>query len=296
MPPAAQVAFTTPYRTAPYLTVQEYRTAPTGVNTSDLAPGGQPNTEDAILADVIGYASGWIDDICNQILAATVDTEAKRLRPSRDGSLIVPTDNWPILEVRDVQYGTTPAALQQLGDLTGLWIEERQFIVTASGLAFTTSAGPLQLGGFLPGRRLLVRYTYVNGWPNALLAADVATAAVSITVTDPTGIYAGTRLRVDTGALEELVTVSATPTTSAVAISALTHDHKAGVSVTALPPVVKQAAILLTSALIKTRSQEALVMPALAGIPELGQVAQTGGGSRDVADAKEMLLNLQRTR
>src|SRR6266508_239269 len=231
MPVAAQVAFTTPYRTAPYLDVATYKAAPTGVDTSNLIAGGQPGTEDAVLADVIADASGWVDTIANQILAATVNTEAKRLRTRRDGP--------------------SPGSLTQLTDLSGLWIEEQQFVVTFAGVANATSVGPLQLGGLGPGQRLLVRYTYVNGWPNTLLSAPAAAAATSIVVDDPTGIYQGTRLTLDSGSVEEQVTVTATPTGNTIAISALAYAHTTKVRCTALPPALRRACILLTTALIK---------------------------------------------
>jgi len=297
VPVAAQVAFTTPYRTAPYLDVATYKAAPTGVDTSNLVAGGQPGTEDAVLADVIADASGWVDTIANQILAATVNTEAKRLRTRRDGSLIVHPDSWPVLEVRDLQYGATPASLTQLTDLSGLWIEEQQFIVTFPGVTTTTNVGPLQLGGLTPGQRLLVRYTYVNGWPNTLLTAAAAAGTTSIVVDDPTGIYAGTRLRVDSGSIEEQVTVTATPTSSTVAISALAYAHAAKVLASALPPAGRRAAILLTSALIKTRGEESLSMPLLIeGALEVSRPGQVPGAAGDVAIAKELISNLVRVR
>lgn len=296
MPAAPQVAFTTPYRTAPYLTVAEYKTAPTGVDVGSLVPGGQPGTEDAVLADVISRASGWVDEIANQILAATVNTEAKRLRTRADGSLVVHPDSWPILEVRDLQYGPTPASLIQLSDLSGLWVEEQQFVVTFPGAAMSTSVGPLQLGGLTPGQRLLVRYTYVNGWPNTLLTTAAAAGATSLTVDDTTGIYAGTRLTVDSGSIEEQVTVAAVAG-QVLTVPATTFAHNAKVSVHALAPQVKQACVLLTSALIKTRGTEALMMPMLPGeAVTVERVGTVPGAAGDVAIAKELLHDLSRIR
>ncbi len=297
MPVAAQVAFTTPYRTAPYLDVATYKAAPTGVDTSNLVAGGQPGTEDAVLADVIADASGWVDTIANQILAAAVNTEAKRLRTRRDGSLIVHPDSWPILEVRDLQYGPSPAGLTQLSDLSGLWIEEQQFVVTFPGVTTTTSVGPLQLGGLTPGQRLLVRYTYVNGWPNTLLSSAAAAAATSIVVDDPTGIYTGTKLTLDSGSIEEQITATATPAGNTVPVSALKYAHTAGVRASALPPAVRRACILLTSALIKTRGEESLSMPLLMEGPlEVSRPGQAPGATGDVAIATDLIRNLMRVR
>jgi hypothetical protein len=294
---AAQVAFTTPYRTAPYLTIAEYKTAPTAVDVSNLVPGAPPATQDSELANVISRASGWVDNLASQILAATVNTEARRLRTRRDGTLVVHPDSWPILEVRDLQYGSSPAGLTQLSDLSGLWIEEQQFVVTFAGVQAVTSVGPLQLGGLGPGEPLLVRYTYVNGWPNTTLQSAAAAAATSIVVADTTGIYAGTRLVLDSGSVEEQVTVQTTPTTTTVALAApLASGHQAGVSATALPPQVKEATILLCSALIKTRGTEALVMPGIGGMSELHVAATTPGSSQDVADATALIRPFSRVR
>lgn len=301
----ALVAFSTPYRTAPYLSSAEYKAAPTGVDVSNLAPGGQAGTEDAVLAEVINDASGWVDDICDQILAATVDIEGRRLRVDRAGRLKIHPKNWPVLEVRDLQFGTSPSSMQPLADLSSVWIEEQAIIVEMASLGLTSSAGPLQFGTVPPGREVYVRWTYVNGWPNTLLGADAAAAATSITVADTTGIYPAdatsgrlaTRLTVDTGSIMEQVTVTGTPTGGVVPVTALTYAHSKGVRVHTLPSPVKRATVLLTSALIKTRGEEALIMPQLGGgLPSLEQINAVPGAGKDVQDAKELLLRWRRVR
>jgi hypothetical protein len=114
---------------------------------------------------------------------------------------------------------------------------------------------------------VFARWTYINGWPVTSLAAQAALGQATAQVLDTTGIYASTTLQFyDDTAGNESQVVASTPSTSTITFASnLTITHAAATPVTALPPAVKEAAILLTSALIRTRGNEALVMDSVQG-------------------------------
>ena len=83
------------------------------------------------------------------------------------------------------------------------------------------------------------------------------------------------------------------PHTSVVPLTApLIYGHSAGVSITNLPKAIKQAAILMTSALIKQRGSGALIAE------DMGVITRTDVGSaqnnqNDVGLAKDLLANFR---
>ena len=77
-------AYTSTYTTrVPYLTVDEYKAAPTGVDVDQLIPGGTTAQNTAALADAIARGSSWADQICHQVLACTAQTEIKKMSTDR---------------------------------------------------------------------------------------------------------------------------------------------------------------------------------------------------------------------
>jgi hypothetical protein len=81
---------TTEAFSTPYLTLGEFKNAPTSIDIDNLVFNSQdPDTQDSELVNVIARASSWIDTFCNQVLAATTESEQQRSRwvPS-DGSII----------------------------------------------------------------------------------------------------------------------------------------------------------------------------------------------------------------
>jgi hypothetical protein len=270
------------------LTVAEYAVAPTGVDLSNLLPSGTAAEQTARLSELIGRASSICDGFCDQVLGATTDTETERLSVNRAGEIYVHPRNWPVIAVTDFRYGSAPTLVSALTDLSGVWVETHGFTVTTPVIGLgPTNQGPLQFGGIAaPGRRMFCQWTYVNGWPNTTLAAPVLAGANTFTVVDPTGIYAsnGTHLTIYDG------TVSATGVPavtergllvtgvlgSVVTVSPpLAYGHIAGVGVSALPDAVKQAVIYLTTALIRSRGSDAIVLESMTS----GRMVQSSEGS-----------------
>lgn len=268
-----------PLFSTPYITVDEYRQAPTGINVDQLVPR-DPAASRAELANVIARASSLADGYCGQILAATVDTDVARIRVDRDGAVHVHPRQTPIIQVNAFAFGTAPNTLTQVTDLSGVWIEAAEFHVPLTSGSVSWQ-GALQFSAAQSGGWAYCRWTTVSGWPNTTLAATAAAASTSLKVGDATGIVAGiTQLAVYDGAQAENVQVAASwtggTTLPLTAPLLYTHDQT-GVAVSALPPDVRQAAILLTTAMIKTRGAAAVVAQSVSQLK--AHVAKSGDKS-----------------
>jgi hypothetical protein len=273
----AVTSVSTPYSVVPYITVAEFKAGGTAVDYQSLVPGNaDPVAQDDALAGIIADATGWVHRLCGQmILAATVDTEIQRVRVSPKGELFVHPDNWPVLEVRSLSYGSLPQLLTPLTDLSGVMVEPHAFTLTLPGVNFLTSnQGPLQFGpALMPDSQVWATWTYVNGYPNTLLASTATAGSSTVTVLDATGVYGGmTRLTIyDDGGTEAglLVSSVAGNVVTLSAPLANTHIVNPGVSnairVSALPDQVKRATIALTAGLIKTRGNLSVVMDQVGG-------------------------------
>lgn len=304
--PTAVTGQSTPYRLNSYISIGEFYSAPTAVDLSNLQVGGTAAEQDTRLAEVIARASSWADQMCGQILAATVDTEVQKIRPNRDGFFVVHTNNWPCIQVNSFGYGSLPGSIGSMSDLSGVFVEPRGFTVTAPGFGLVSSQGPLQFGPLVGGdRQYFCQYTYVNGYPNTLLATACNAGDQTVTVVDPTGIIANlTRLTIFDGSLISVGPPSLTErglsvtgvTGSVVSLAApLAYGHAAGTGISALPDAVKQAVILLTKTLIMTRGAEAITMDDLSGGP--ARTTSTGGiEEAEVAIAAELLEPFGRIR
>lgn len=264
-----------------YLTANVLQFAPLGVNWKSVVSQAataptQPTTGQiyAELTNIILRASALMDTYCQQVLAATTDSEEKRADDSRsgidrNGYLWVHTDYWPVRSVSSFQYGY-PA----LGGTT--WT-----VSTLSDLLLYRSR--IVYPGLLPRRGvppLRIQYTYVNGWPTTLLTASTIVGATALPVADATGMVAGQSLTVYDGGNTETVTVAGTwtATTGAASvtlaagmsfahtIAARTAPQPYDVLVSALPPDVQTACLLICKELAEERGASALVMGRTGGV------------------------------
>jgi hypothetical protein len=266
----AVAPFVTTYAThTPYLTPDEWLAAPTAIDTKDLITGGSPAQQRQVIVNKIESASSWVDRICFKsptgCLAATTDTTSnKRFLVNRYGTIKIPLPFRPILEVSAVMVGRTPSTMFALSSLADVDISSHGVIEVPVAGAYNRAYG---YGGIGVGSRPLARVTWTNGFPNTTLAAASAAAATSITLASVLGIYPGTGLTLyDTTGGNDHVTVapSFVPGATTVPLSAPTvFAHAAGVSVSNLPARVKEATILLTSALIQTRGDDAIVLESM---------------------------------
>lgn len=247
-----------------YLTVAEFKNAPTSLDINNLVSGGNQAAQDAELANVILRASSYMNEYLNQNLVAKRNTETQRVRLNTQGYVALHPNNNPIIALESFLYGANPNDLQTLTDPSQCWFEAQQVLVPLSQMAATySSAGPLSFGSVSSTRQqLFVKYTYVAGYVNTAIVTATA-AATSLTVASGLGIVAGGSLRIYDGANSEIVTVASTYTYGSTTVpltSALVSTHAAGVAIGNLPNAIKQAAILLTSAFIRIRGDKSNTM------------------------------------
>lgn len=286
---------------APYLTFNEYNNAPTAIDTGNLLPGGSAAAQVMALQEVIYRASSWIDGYVTGnaygTLNATSNVENARVWGSGGNRLIIHPLYWPILEVQSFQFSTLPgnsAGAVSVTPAGNIWIEPQQFIVSPGGLIGLGLTGLGVWGGIglAQGYQYYCQWQYVNGFPNTTLTASVSSGATSVTVASGLGIYPNSQLTLFDLPYDEQVQVSSsyTPDTTTLTFSSpLQYSHPVGAVLTNLPKAVKQAAILLTSALIKQRGSGALM------VEDMGMVTKVDdglpqGADADIALAAELLL------
>jgi hypothetical protein len=284
---------------APYLTLDEFKNAPTALDYGNLVQGGSSAAQDAELTNAITRASSWIDQYCNQILGATIDTEQHRTRIRPDGSAIFHPKYSPIVALLSLSLGTDPQNLAAVPDPSIAWIEEQQIVFPYANANLTwSSAGPISFGAAAGSRSpLFVKYSYVNGYANTTIATTASASATSITVANGAGIVAGQMLTIYDGVNTEQITVASTYTFGSTTVpltSPLVYSHAVGVSTSALPAAVKQAAILLTSAFLKIRGDASLVLSVTTRPGEAIPGSQMLGSDRAIAE--ELLKPFRRIR
>ena len=290
---------TTQLLTVPYLTLAEYKAAPTAIDLDNLVFNSQdPDVQDNELRNVIARASSWMDTYCNQVLGATVETEQQRSRISTDGSIRFHPRFSPIVALTEFNYGY-PTNMASLGDCSIAWIEDMEIIIPNANLGNWTSQGPLSFGSYNggPSNQVFLNYTYVAGYTNTTLASVSAVAATSITVANGTGIVAGQMLTMYDGMNTEIVTVASTYTYGSTTVPltrALVNAHAIGTSVSALPPAIKQAAILITTAFLKVRGDSSMTMM-VATQPTMGTAGADKYGS-EMSAAADILSTYARIR
>lgn len=268
-------------QSASYLTTAEYVSAPTAIDTSNLVTGSGAGSQTTSLYEVIGRASSLIDGECMGAwgtLNATVNVENGRIWGNRKGQLVVNPKYWPILEVDAFSYGWNPRNSASVVCESTVEVYPRQFIVSPG--AGTVGLGFNSLGGSGVGQcEYSCVWSYVNGWPNTALAASVAAGATSIMPANVTGIYPGTNLTVFDAPNDEQITVALSYVPGAAVVplvSPLLYQHLATVTITNLPKAVKQAAISLTTFLIKNRGSGALVVNDMGAVTKMAQNGAQG--------------------
>ena len=258
---AVGVTAQTGYNEQPYITLAEYKSAPTSLDYNNLVVGGNQNAQDAELARVILRATSYLNEYLNQDLHANPVTETQRVRMSPQGYIFLHPNKNPIISLSDFQWGTSPNNLQTLDDPSQCWFENQQIVIPLSQINTTyTSSGPLAFGSYGPRVPLFTKYTYIAGYVNTTCTGTLG--ASSITVANPSGILPGETYRIIDGANAESVTVSSSYTYGATTVplsAPLAASHTvAGFS--NMPFAIKQATVLMTSAFIKQRGDASMTM------------------------------------
>jgi len=296
----AAVSSITQFQSGSYLTLAEYKNAPTAIDYSNLVTGGTSAQQDAELNAVIQRASSWIDIYVNQPLIAQNFTEQQRTRITQEGFIIISPEYNNLVAVNSLSYGVTPTNLVTVpaNSLSQIWFEKAQFIYPLSQLGITySSQGPLSFG-FPPSTRsrIYVTYNYVAGFCNGLISTATAGAS-SFTMIDPIGLTPGTVVNIYDGQYTEQVVVANNYTygSSTVPITTpLAYAHSAGASVGNMPQAIKQAAVLVVTDFLKVRGDSSLTMNVTTRATS-GPSIQSIIGS-DMALAKELLAPFRRMR
>jgi hypothetical protein len=285
----------------PYLTLQEFKNAPTALDYGNLVVGGNQAAQDAELSNAITRASSYIDNYCNQVIGATVDTEQQRIRANSDGTLRFHPKYFPVVALTSLSYGFYPNQLTAVSDPSQAWMEEQEVIFPYANMAYTQSSqGPLGFGFSSNGRaETFIKYTYINGYANSVLASNVSVGATSITVAEGAGIVAGGMLNLYDGASTERVTVADSYTFGSTTVpltSGLAYAHTAGVSVSNLPSAIKEATILMATAYLKIRGDASMTMQITNTATQ--QAPGTGAGriGTEVGHVQELLKPFRRIR
>jgi hypothetical protein len=282
----------------PYLTVAEYKNAPTSIDFDNLVVGGNAGAQDAELLRVITRASSFMDEYLNQNLVASTINENQRTRFTPDGYIALHPNQTPVISLQSFQYGFDPNSLVTLSDCSIAWFENQQVIIPVSTIATTySSAGPLSFGGGGSSRnQLFTKYTYTAGYVNNAIATATATQS-TMTVQNATGIVAGGIYRIADGASSETVTVASNYTygsTTVPLVSPLSFTHASGITFGNLPFAIKQACIMITTAFIKVRGDNSMTMQITTGATANVSGADRYGG--DIATALEMVSLYRRVR
>lgn len=245
-----------------YVTAAEFKAAPTGVDTSQLVPGGSVAANTQALEMQLQRASAMADNWCNQVIAATVNTQSGLwdVRSQGDGcsAIKVPLNFTPILGVIDVQVGALPSRMVELADYTNVWIGEK--VVTIPVYSWAS--------------KLYATVKYVNGYANTALTTAPAIGDMALTVASPLGIMPGQQLNVQGGTNGETVTVDPAwvPQVAGINVTVpittpLVNAYLPGDTVTAFPQDIKQAIILIAKSLILTPGDQAIVIPTYGSQP-----------------------------
>ena len=296
-----------------YLTVAEYKRAPTGTDVANLdyyTQSTDTTAQDAELANVIARASAWIDNYCElpNGLAASENTETERTWLTRDGWLRIRPKNIPIISLQSLQWRVSPASAWTPVDISNVQTFPRSFetqmwfpymegttLTIGGSFAFPINAPytpfymPPQQAAQIEDLQLTVQYSYINGYPNTMLVGAVAAGANSITVDDATGIVEGSTMTIYDGGNTEKVTASSVSGSHVYLTRQLIFDHSDGIAVSAIPADVKQACILIVNYALKERGVNSITMQGVQN-----PLMQKYDDVRDIEIAKDILRKYRR--
>lgn len=278
----------------PYLTVAEYKNAPTAVDISNLVVGGNQRAQDAELANIILRASSYLDEYLNQNLVATTIQETQRTRVTPQGWISLHPNNAPVVALTSFSFGVNPLMLNAIPDCSQTWFDGQQIIIPISSMSFS-SQGPLAFSWAAPNSaQIFCNYTYIAGFVNTTCVGVPAESTV--VVDSPDGILAGETYRIYDGNNTETVTVDSSYVfgSSTVPLTRpLTYAHT-NVAFSNMPDAIKQATIIMTTAFIKMRGDQAMML-AMTTRPS-GTVQGSDLYGKDISLALDMVDKYRRIR
>lgn len=257
-----------PQLTVPYLTPAQFRAFPTWLDLNNLVPGAFGDNQVSALSDALLAASAWANDICDgmQLSAHYVQHETLTTRAGAGGRIYLRPRDIPVRAITAISYGADPCSMFSASLVQGqsVWVDQdgkNPSFRAGGGLGQVFTGPPIQFGSApVPSLVTYVDWSYVPGFPNAVLAAPLTTSSTAASLADPTGVLPGDVLRIyDLGKIEA-VTVASTyvpqnptspPAVTAVPLAGTpAFAHDTGTGITAMPRQVLQAVIALTVALL----------------------------------------------
>jgi len=278
-----------------YLTIEEYRAAPTALATNNLVPGGDQAAQDNELAAIIKRASTFLDNTARQKLYATSATQNERVR-IKDGYFVLRAYQDRVKSVDAFAWGATPTSLTAAATpipVSSYFIEENRvlFLTGSPGVQWV---GSLNMLATPISGSVFASWMYTAGWFTTRLAVQAAIGATTVTVEDPTGIQPGAFLRLIDGArvADAQVSTTYTPGSAVVPLfAALTEAFPAGAGFTEVEGDAKEACILATSHYIKDRKSGGFVMAGQSATVDQTTDAQLGP---DLERARQLALRFER--
>lgn len=282
---AVRPSVATAFRLVSYIALSEYRFAPTSMGTRRIVAGSPQQDTDspASLAQVIARASDWVDLICfhkpEGFHTSTVRVEHDKVTVKPDGGFKLICNVPPVRELVGLAVGPIPSQLTNVSPQVAadIWINDKVIHVPAS---WANTPMPQFIYATDLNNDIYAAWSYVNGWPNVSLAATaqptdnppqlICNPPVPGGTTLP-GVYAGAVLTIHDGPRTENVVVASTPVGLTIPLTAgvanphtpppVTTSPYDFIRVSALPASIEEAAMLLTSVLLKVRGSRAMVMP-----------------------------------
>lgn len=239
----------------PFVTVAEFKAHPTWLDTNLVPGNSQQSAQDDELRTILLMATESAENYCNQPLAAHIQTDYRTGYINRWGRLSFHAQHGPVRTVLSYSYA------MQLGQVTSvtdpLWQPDgdHQVMVDVAGTP-RSWFGSLSSGFNTPpaGTELYTTLQYVAGYSTATLTANALANDTHITVSNPTGMYAGDVLRIWAPGIDESVVIDAswagqatwpyTPATIPL-VSPLQNAHNIGDGVSGLGADVHLATIYI---------------------------------------------------
>ncbi len=237
----------------PWLTPAMFKAYPHWLDVDDLIQGGVKSMQDDALADVLLAATDWaVGELGEMRLDGHLvsgETTWARILPT--GRITLMPRDVPVRAIVSLSIGRDPA------NLAALPLPDPSMRFSADGRV-VSFCPPASLAR--RGRELYVDWSYVAGFPSALLASAVLQGAMSVTVDDPAGILPGEVLRIYDPGVSEVLTVASSyvpqvptvpPAQTSIPLAAATADaHAAGTGITGFPRKALQAVIAYGVALL----------------------------------------------
>lgn len=316
-----------PLGLTPYISPATLINAPTGIDFTTIPDvDSSPAAQNAEQWNMCMRATSMVDQYCNQILRATIDTEIHHgpdfrvtVGPQAGGgyptvywgttgsNCRVLMGRWPILAVNSVKVAANGVWPRSWTSVPAGYFEPEN---PPYGMFNSVAPADDAFGGqavlIAPGyvcwnlgrNGYILEISYTNGWPHSSITSNVIAGATTISVSDTTGWaianYAGTVTGATgtfkDGGQTESFTVTASTTTSGpgtlTLASALQYPHEIGTIVTTLPAAVEWACILFCTAQALTRGATSTTIHAIGGHSQF-----SGGDITSLNAEAELLLH-----